>query len=211
MIVVWGTRVTNKVISSGQFHCPRCTQQCAYKLRRPKKWGSIFWIPIVPLQEFEPYVECAACNATYPAEALRRDAGSAQQQFHAQRALEGDLARMLCEVMSLVAGEKNDVNPHLCSLIANAVRRVLKINMPEADILAAIAAGPDEPEAVLRNVERQATSLTDGGKELVLRAAVVAAPKPLTENKLALALEIGRRLGLTPERAHATLTEFSTR
>jgi hypothetical protein len=118
---------------------------------------------------------------------------------------------MLCEVMTLVAGEKNDVNPHLCSLIANAVRRVLKINMPEADILAAIAAGPDEPEAVLRNVERQAKSLTDRGKELVLRAAVVAAPKPLTENKLALVLEIGRRLGLTPECAHATLAEFSSR
>ncbi len=211
MIVVWGTRVTNKVISSGQFHCPRCMQQCAYKLRRPKKWGSIFWIPIVPLQEFAPYVECAACNATYPVEALRHDAGSAQQQFHAQRALEGDLARMLCEVMALMAGEKNEVNPHLCRLIANAVRRVLEINMPEADILAAIAAGPDEPEAVLRNVERQAPSLTDRGKELILRAAVVAAPKALTESKLALALEIGQRLGLTPERAHATLAEFSAR
>ena len=118
---------------------------------------------------------------------------------------------MLCEVMSLMAGERNDVSPNLCSLIANAVRRLLNIDMPPGDILAAIAAGPDEPEAMLRNVEQQAASLTDRGKELVLRAAVVAAPKPLTQSKLALAIEISRRLGMTIERAYATLTEFSAR
>jgi len=53
--------------------------------------------------------------------------------------------------------------------------------------------------------------LTDRGKELVLRAAVVAAPKPLTETTRALAVEISRRLGMTIECAYATLTEFSTR
>lgn len=210
-MIVWGTRVTNKVVSTGQFYCPRCMQQCDYKLRQPKKWGCIYWIPVFPLQEFEPYVECASCNGNYPVEALRHDRGTAQQQFDAQRELEGNLARMLCKVMALMAGEKNNVSPRLCSMIANAVRHVLKIDMPHGDILAAIAAGPDEPEAVLRNVKQQAASLTDRGKELVLRAVVVVAPKPLSESKLTLALEIGHRLGLTRERAYATLTEFSAR
>jgi hypothetical protein len=210
-MIVWGTRITSKVVSTGQFYCPRCMQQCDYKLRQPKKWGCIYWIPVFPLQEFEPYVECASCNGNYPVEALRHDRGSAQQQFDAQRELEGNLARMLCNVMALMAGEKNNVSPRLCSMIANAVRHVLKIDMPHGDILAAIAAGPDEPEAVLRNVEQQAASLTDRGKELVLRAVVVVAPKPLSESKLTLALEIGHRLGLTRERAYATLTEFSAR
>src|SRR5262245_30672353 len=210
-MIVWGTSITNKVVATGQFYCPGCMQDRTYRLLQPKKWGCIYWIPIFPLQEFEPYVECASCNGTYPETALRLDAASAQQQIHAQRALESDLSRMLCEVMSLMAGEKNNVNPHLCDLIANAVWRLLKINMPQDDILAAIAAGPAEPESVLRNVEQQAASLTESGKELVLRAAVVAAPKPLTEAKLALAIDISRRLGMTIECAYATLTEFSTR
>ena len=210
-MIVWGTRVTNKVVSTGQFYCPRCAQQCAYKLRQPKKWGCIYWIPVFPLQEFEPYVECASCNGNYPVGALRHDRGTAQHQFDAQCELEGDLALMLSRVMALMAGEKNNVSPHVCNLIANAVRYVLKIDIPHDDILAAIAAGPDEPEAVLRNVQQQAASLTDRGKELVLRAVVVVAPKPLTESKLTLALEIGHRLGLTRERAFATLTEFSAR
>jgi len=210
-MIVWGTSITNKVVATGQFYCPGCMQDRTYRLLQPKKWGCIYWMPIFQLQEFEPYVECASCNGTYPETALRQDAASAQRQIHAQREVEGDLSRMLCEVMSLMASEKNNVSSHLCGLIANAVWRLLKIDMPTDDILAAIAAGPDEPEAMLRNVQQQAASLTDRGKELVLRAAVVAAPKPLTESKLGLAIEISRRLGMTPERAYATLTEFSAR
>jgi hypothetical protein len=118
---------------------------------------------------------------------------------------------MLCEVMVLIAGEKHSVSPHLCGLIANAVRRLIQIEMPQDDVLAAIAAGPDESEAVLRNVEQQAASLTDRGREIVLRAAVVAAPKPLTQRSGALAIEIGRRLGMQSDAVEATLAEFSAR
>ena len=211
LMIVWGRSISNKVMTTGQFYCPGCRQQRAYALRQHQKWGTIYWIPIVPLEKSEPYVECASCHSTYPEAALRHDPARAQQQFNAHRALEDDLSQMLCEVMTLMAGEKHSVSPHLCGLIANAIRRLIKIEMPQDDILAAIAAGPDEPEAVLRNVEQHAASLTDRGREIVLRAAVVAAPKPLTESSGALVIEIGRRLGMQPEAVYATLAEFSAR
>ena len=210
-MIVWGRSISNKVVDIGQFFCPRCGQKCGYTLRQDQKWGTIWWIPVVPLEKSEPYVECASCHGTYPEAALRHDRASAQQQFDAQRALERDLSQMLCEVMALMAGEKHSVSPYLCGLIANAIRRLIKIEMPLDDILAAIAAGPEEPDAVLRNVQQQAASLTDRGKDIVLRAAVVAAPKPLIESSGALAIEIGRRLGMTPEAIYATLAEYSAR
>ncbi len=210
-MIVWGSRVTHKVIATGQFYCPGCTQHCSYRLIRPKKWGCVYWMPIVPLQDFEPFVVCGSCNQAYPETALQQDAASAQRQFQAQREAEGNLARMLCEVMALMAGEKTNPSPRLFDLIANAGRRLLKINMAPADIYAAITSGPDDPEAVLRDVEQQAGSLTDRGKELVLRAAIVAAPKPLTQSKLALAVEIGRRLGMTAEQVNGTIADFANK
>jgi hypothetical protein len=210
-MIVWGRSISNKVVATGQFYCPGCGQERTYRLHRPTRWGTIYWIPIVRLQELEPYVECASCNKAYPEAVLRQDQASAQRQFHAQRAVEDALSRMLCEVMALMAGEKHSVSPHLCSLIANAIHRLIMIEMPQDDILAAIAAGPGEKEAVLRNVEQQAVSLTDRGKDIVLRAAVVAASKPLTESSGALAIEIGRRLGLKSEAVYTTLAEFSAR
>jgi len=209
-MIVWGRSISNKVVATGQFYCPGCGQERTYALRQDQTWGTIYWIPLIPLEKSEPYAECASCHRTYQQTALRNDRASALQEFNAQRALEDDLSRMLCEVMALMAGEKHSVSPHLCDLIANAIRRLLRIEMPQDDILAAIAAS-DEPEAVLGNVERQAVSLSDRGKELVLRGAVVAAPRPLTESSKALAIEIGRRLGMKPEAVYATLAEFSVR
>jgi hypothetical protein len=210
-MIIWGRSTSNKVVATGQFYCPGCRQQRTYTLRQHQKWGTIYWIPVVSLEKSAPYVQCASCNGTYPEEALRHNPASAQQQFNAQRAFEGDLSQMLCEVMALMAGEKHSVSPQLCGLIANAICRLIRIEMPQDDILAAIAAAPDEPEAILRNVEQQAASLTDRGREIVLRAAVVAAPKPLRETSGALVIEIGRRLGMKPEAVYATLAEFSAR
>ena len=211
LMIVWGRSISNKVVATGQFYCPSCQQHRTYALHQDQTWGTIFWIPILLLEKSDHYVQCVSCHKTYSEAAPQQDATGAQQQFDAKRAREGDLARMLCEVMSLTAGEKHSVSPHLCGLIANAIRRLIKIEMPLDGILAAIAAGPEEPEAVLRNVEQQAASLTDRGKDIVLRAAVVAAPKPLIESSGALAIEIGRRLGMKAEAIYATLAEYSAR
>jgi hypothetical protein len=208
MIVVWGTCVTNRVISTGQFYCPHCRSRCSYKLRQPKKWGTIFWIPLIPLEEFERYVECDSCNATYR-EVVLQDPARAQRELDAQRERDDDLSRMLCQLMSLMANERDGVSARLSDLIVSAVRRILNIEMTPADIHAAIAAAPSERETVLSNVERQAAALTDRGKDLVLRAAILAAPKPLTETRRALAAEVGRRLGVMPARVDGLLAELS--
>jgi hypothetical protein len=209
MLVVWGTQVSNKVIATGQFYCPACRQHRSYTLRRPKKWGSIYWIPIIPLEDFEPYVECDSCQRTFPEHVLQQDPASAQREHDAQRERDDNLSRMLCQVMSLMAEESNGVSARLSDLIAGAVRRILMFEMTPEAIRAAIAAGPNDPETVLSNVERQAAALTDIGKERVLRAAVSAAPKPLNASRRTLAAEVGRRLGMAPARMNGVLAELS--
>jgi len=52
-MIIWGTYVTKKIVSTGQFYCPRCANHRSYKLRRPKKWGHLYWIPIIPMEEFD--------------------------------------------------------------------------------------------------------------------------------------------------------------
>ena len=202
-MIIWGTYVTKKVISTGQFYCPGCNNHRSYKLRRPKKWGHLYWIPIIPMDEFERYVECEACNGAYLEVVLQHD------PIRAQRELEQNLSGMLCQLMSLMAGEKNGVSVRLSDLIAASVRDVLKVEMTPASIQAAIMASPTERATVLSNVERQAPALSERGKDQVLRAALLAAPEPLTESGRALTAEIGRRLGMMPAHVNGVLAELS--
>jgi len=201
-MIIWGTYVTKKVISTGQFYCPGCSNHRNYKLRRPKKWGHLYWIPIIPMDELERYVECDACKGTYREVVLQHDPIRAQREF------EQNVSGMLCQVMSLMANERTGKSMRLSDLIAGSVRDILKVEMTPASIRSAVGPGPAQPETVLTNVERQASTLSERGKDLVLRAAVLAAPKPLTSSGHALAAEIGRRLGMMPAHVNGVLAEF---
>jgi hypothetical protein len=203
-MIIWGTYVTKKIVSTGQFYCPRCANHRSYKLRRPKKWGHLYWIPIIPMQEFDRYVECDACKGAYQEIVLQHD------PTRAQRDMEDNLSRMICQIMSMMAGERGSVSPRLSNQIAGSIRDILKIEMTPTAIHAAVSNGANDLQTVLGNVEQQAPSLSARGKDLVLRAALAVAPPPLSEPRRAFAMEIGKRLGMMPAHVTGVLAEFAT-
>ena len=202
-MIIWGTYVTKKIVSTGQFYCPRCASHRGYKLRRPKKWGHLYWIPIIPMEELGRYVECEGCNGAYQEIVLQHDPERAQREF------EDNIARMLCQIMSLMAGERDRVSLRLSDQIAASIRDILKIEMSPAAIQAAVSNGANDLQSVLSDIEQQAPSLSARGKDMVLRAAIAAASLPLTEPRHAFAAEIGKRLGMMPAHVSGVLAEFA--
>ena len=202
-MIIWGTYVTKKIVSTGQFYCPRCANHRSYKLRRPKKWGHLYWIPIIPMQEFDRYVECDGCKGAYQEIVLQHD------PTRAQRDMEDNLSRMICQIMSLMAGERGSVSPRLSNQIAGSIRDILKLEMPPGAIHAAVSNGANDLQTVLGNVEQQAPSLSARGKDLVLRATLAVAPSPLSEPRRAFAAEIGKRLGMMPAHVSGVLADFA--
>jgi len=202
-MIIWGTYVTKKVVSTGQFYCPRCANHRSYKLRRPKKWGHLYWIPIIPMEEFDRYVECDGCKGAYQEIVLNHD------PVRAQRDMEDSLSRVICQIMCLMAGETGGVSLRLSDQIASSIHDILKIDMTPAAIHAAVSNGANDLQSVLSDVERQAPSLSARGKELVLRAALAAASSPLTEPRRAFGAEIGKRLGMMPAHVSGVLAEFA--
>jgi hypothetical protein len=41
-----------------------------YQVYDAKKWGHLYWIPILPMDELGSYVECSGCSGQYKAEVL---------------------------------------------------------------------------------------------------------------------------------------------
>jgi hypothetical protein len=70
MILIWGWRSLLKVLGAGEFHCPRCQADRSYRLVRPRRWFTFFFIPVIPLQWGDPYVECSTCRGSYREEIL---------------------------------------------------------------------------------------------------------------------------------------------
>ena len=65
MLLVLGVRSLAAVVATGLFHCPSCGGDRRYRLRRPRMWVHLFWIPLVPLRVGEDYVECDTCGGRF--------------------------------------------------------------------------------------------------------------------------------------------------
>ncbi len=65
MLLIWGWRSLLHVIGAGEFHCPRCGVDTPYRLVRPRRWFTFFFIPLIPLQHGETFVECTRCKGGF--------------------------------------------------------------------------------------------------------------------------------------------------
>lgn len=64
-LLIWGFRSLLKVLGVGEFHCPTCQADTSYRLVRPRRWFTFFFIPIIPLKWGESFVQCDRCKGNY--------------------------------------------------------------------------------------------------------------------------------------------------
>ena len=65
MFVIFGTKVVGKLIKKGTFNCDRCNKERAYHLNKNRKFFSIFFIPLIPLNKTEDTLKCTFCKTLY--------------------------------------------------------------------------------------------------------------------------------------------------
>lgn len=51
------TKTAKKLLYSSDFNCPQRQQTKTYEKPRAKNWFRLYFIPLIPLKEYPPYVE----------------------------------------------------------------------------------------------------------------------------------------------------------
>jgi hypothetical protein len=70
LLIIWGTRVFYRTIGHGVFHCKRCGGDRRYRLRRGRRFLTLFFIPLIPLNQVGEHVQCLSCQTRYHTDAL---------------------------------------------------------------------------------------------------------------------------------------------
>lgn len=65
MIIIWGWRAVTYVLGTGQFFCPRCGGDAPYRHLRLRRWFTLFFIPVIPLNELGTHIECTRCRTAF--------------------------------------------------------------------------------------------------------------------------------------------------
>src|SRR3984957_15850976 len=70
LLIIWGLRVFYRTTGQGVFHCRRCGGDRNYRLRSGRRFFTVFFIPIIPLNKVGEHVQCATCKTRYVMDAL---------------------------------------------------------------------------------------------------------------------------------------------
>jgi hypothetical protein len=60
--VFFGSRAVTYTIGKGSFHCPGCHCDQPYLHRRARRFFTLYFIPLIPLEKIGDFVECQMCR-----------------------------------------------------------------------------------------------------------------------------------------------------
>lgn len=72
MILIWGLRVFYRTIAEGVFHCRKCGGDRNYRRRVGRRFFTLFFIPIIPLNKTGEHVKCMTCRTRYVTDVLNQ-------------------------------------------------------------------------------------------------------------------------------------------
>ncbi len=80
MLIIWGLRVVYHTIARGVFFCRKCGGDRDYRHRAGRRFITVFFIPLVPLNKTGEHVQCATCKTRYVTEVLRLPTAAGMQE-----------------------------------------------------------------------------------------------------------------------------------
>jgi zinc-ribbon family len=196
MIILWGFRVFYRTVGEGEFHCRKCGGDRQYRHRAGRRFFTLFFIPIIPLNKVGEHVQCATCKTRYVMDVL-----SLPTAAQMQTAL--PLGMRAAAVAVLQAGDPG--SPAARQRALAAIRGAGAQEYTDADLDADAAQPADAARSAVGQVARQ---LTPDSKEWFLAETVRVgmADGPLTEWERQTVQVIAADLGMTQAQAIGVVT-----
>jgi hypothetical protein len=187
---VWST------IATGVFHCRKCGGDRNYRHRGGRRFFTLFFIPIIPLNKVGEHVRCETCKTRYVTEVLKAPTVAAMQM-----AVTDGVRGMVA--VTLQAGDPSSVAARRKAVMVvtgagvtgyDEAALVQDLARPVADWRASIAGFGRQLEPVAKEwhlAEMIRLGLLDG---------------PLTDAQRNAVIGIASDLGMTPAQAYGVIS-----
>jgi tellurite resistance protein len=203
-MIIFGTRGVTYNKTKGEFHCPRCGPG-RFHHKRVRRFFTLYFIPVLPLDLLGEYVECQGCTGTFNPEVLEYDPDADKANFEAEfhRAI-----RRVMVVMMLADGVIDDDEVRV---ILEIYEKLAGVAMDEGDLQREVARAQSEGLDVAAALAPYRGTLNDAGKEMVLRAAfhVALADGDFADEERALIQRIAAALEVSPAHLSGVLQQLS--
>jgi tellurite resistance protein len=185
-LIIFGTRGISGEEGRGEFFCPKCRIKATYAHKSVRRYFTLYFIPVIPLNSLGEYVECDRCATSFKMEVLDYDprANATAEEKQAEARFHAALRRVLARVSLLGArretmggGDRLDgkVDDAAIRAIAATMTQLTGRSVPRAEIEDEIAKARASQIDVADECKAMTAYLDDDGRDLVLRAVIVVA------------------------------------
>jgi tellurite resistance protein len=168
-LIIFGTRGVTYGSEGGQFYCPDCDAREQYRHRKVRRFFTLYFIPLIPLDLLGEYVECQRCTSTYKPSILSFDPGKNAEREEAEFR---QAMRRVLVLMMLADGvvEESELQA-IGTILGKLEDRTVERTEIEAELARARSASTD----IEHYCRSMAGYLNDSGREMVVKAALLVA------------------------------------
>jgi hypothetical protein len=196
LLIFFGLRVFYRTAGQGTFHCQRCGGDREYRHKLGRRWFTLFFIPVIPINKAGQHVQCAVCGTRY-----RMDVLCLPTSAQMQEALPA--ATRAAAIAMLRAGGGNSSPAR-----RRAIDAIRGAGLADYDDAALDADLSDSAMDLAGPLSRLTLQLAIPATEWFLAEVVRIglADGMLSDEERQAAREIAARLGMTPAQAHGVIS-----
>jgi zinc-ribbon family len=71
LLIICSLRIVYRIIAHGEFFCRKCGGDRKYRRRAGRRFVTLFFIPVIPLNKTSEHVQCVTCKTRYVTEVLQ--------------------------------------------------------------------------------------------------------------------------------------------
>jgi uncharacterized tellurite resistance protein B-like protein len=165
-MIIFGTRHIRSTVNTGTFYCPSCKQRTPYKHIENREYGHLFFIPLLPLGSSGEYIECQHCGKPFYTDVLQHDPDRQQRQFLL------DYQKLVLKSMQLVAAVDSCISDAEIQVICEMYRHICHQELAYEKVKTESERLRYLPNEVYAEVNRLAPSISDQGKEVLIRTLI---------------------------------------
>jgi len=195
VLIIFGLRVFYRTIAQGTFHCRRCGGDRQYRHRAGRRWFTLFFIPVIPLNSVGEHVQCTTCRTRYVTDVLSQPT-TAQMQAALPMGMRAAASAML-----------RSGDPASPAARQRAIEAVVGAGTPGYDETMLNADLSQPFESIRAALNQVGAQLTIQAREWYLADVIRIgmADGPLTDGERQAAVAIGVDLAMTQAQAIGVL------
>lgn len=203
-MIIFGTRSVKFTKEEGDFHCPQCESKTKYRHRSARRFFTLYFIPLIPLDKLGEYVECRTCKGTFIPKVLDYQQSAAADNFLSEyeKAVKHSMVLMM-----LADGE---IDPNEKSTVLQIVNKFSHNDIDMAELENYIEETQRKPEGVGTYLKGVAPRLNAHGKEVIIKCAlsVAAADGHIDPDEIALLQEMAQAMEMSSAHLRGIMEEM---